>query len=112
MIVNDQILNAIIAACRRRAAEGGCLHTEPHSGEALENAVIELADKLEAAKSGPSADRVDYLKRLIVGIREEIEKHSTEIHGDKCTPSEWVDAWLLCSVVEKEILGVEKLEGE
>ena len=65
--MNEQILDAIIAACRRRASEGGCLSTDLHSVEALENVIIELADKLEAVRSGPSADRVDYLKRLIVG---------------------------------------------
>lgn len=56
-------------------------------------------------------DRKDYIRRLIVGVREQIAKDPETIeineqvteYGD-LTPAKWVDADLLCSVIEKEVL--------
>lgn len=62
------------------------------------------AISLERDELKLSGDRVDYLKRLVDGVQKEVDKHTIEIEGDKCTPSEWTDAWLLCSVIKKEIL--------
>ena len=47
----------------------------------------------------------DYLIRLIAGVRKEIEDGSWLCVG---IPAKWVDAALLCDVVEHEILGVEE----
>lgn len=58
------------------------------------------------------ADRKDYIRRLIAGIREEIEKdpdtmRARENHGEKAIIRRWFDVELLCYVIEKEVLGEE-----
>jgi len=49
-------------------------------------------------------ETTDYIKRLIEGVREQAKKDFTAIEGDKCIPPKWLDAVLLCDVIEKELL--------
>ena len=56
--------------------------------------------------------RLDYLKRLIKGVRKQTDKDPETIEakeelGDEVTIARWVDANLLCMVIEKDILGIE-----
>ena len=56
-------------------------------------------------------DRADYLTRLIVGVREQIAEDpetikAKEDYGDEVLIGKWIDAELLCSVVEIDILGL------
>lgn len=51
-----------------------------------------------------SEERIDYIKRLIEGVREQAEKHYVEYHGEKCITATWLDAVLLCDVIEEELL--------
>lgn len=46
----------------------------------------------------------DYIERLIAGVRYQIDKEVTYHHGEKCYPSKWIDASILCDVIEREIL--------
>ncbi len=46
----------------------------------------------------------EYLTRLISGVREQIDKNTVEWKGEKCIPAPWLDAALLCDVIEKEML--------
>jgi len=52
--------------------------------------------------------RVDYAKRLIAGVRETIEKEHVEIRKEEgmeeCITGTWLDASLLCSVIEKDLI--------
>ena len=55
------------------------------------------------------AIRKDYLKRLIEGVRYVMENdpemiQAKAVFGDEATPSKWLDATLLCKVIEDEIL--------
>lgn len=54
------------------------------------------------------ADREDYIRRLIAGIRKEIEEDPDTIRAKaesgEVTIWRWVDVELLCLVIEKEIL--------
>lgn len=49
----------------------------------------------------------DYLTRLIAGVREQAEKECEWFANEPVTPPRWLDAVLLCDVVEKELI-----EGE
>ncbi len=59
-----------------------------------------------------SLSRVDYIKRLICGIKKEAKKHMLENH--KYTIEEYpesvcshvADSLLLCSVLEQELFGI------
>ena len=46
----------------------------------------------------------EYLTRLISGVREQVDKDTVEVEGEKCIPATWLDAAILCDVIEKEIL--------
>lgn len=64
-----------------------------------------------------SPKRKDYLKRLIAGVRRQVDKDPTTIevraeYGDECTPARWIDAELLCSVIESDILGIKSEEED
>lgn len=59
------------------------------------------------------ADCKDYIRRLISGIREEMEKDPDMIraranHREKAIIRRWFDVELLCYVIEKEVLGDNK----
>jgi hypothetical protein len=45
----------------------------------------------------------EYITRLIEGVREQAEKDYLEINGEQCVPAKWLDALLLCDVIEKEL---------
>lgn len=49
-----------------------------------------------------SEERLDYIKRLIEGIRENAEY--VEIDGENCLRGRWIDSILLCAVVEEHLL--------
>lgn len=49
----------------------------------------------------------DYLTRLIAGTREMAEKEYGEYDGEPTIPAKWMDAVLLCDVVEKELLTLD-----
>lgn len=54
-------------------------------------------------------ERKDYLRRLIAGVRRMIDKdpetiNAREEFGEECITGKWIDASLLCLVVEKDIL--------
>ena len=46
----------------------------------------------------------DYLTRLIAGVREQAEKEYGVFDGEPTIPPKWLDAVLLCDVVERDIL--------
>ena len=53
--------------------------------------------------------RKDYIRRLIAGLRSQIAKDPATIEAIKAAregaiPWKWVDAAILCDVVEKDIL--------
>ena len=61
--------------------------------------------------------RKDYLKRLIAGVREAKERDPDTIKakeelGSQVTIAKWVDAELLCMVIENEILNNEDIQSE
>lgn len=63
--------------------------------------------------------RKDYMMRLIAGVRESIDKDpdiikAREEHGSEVINGVWLDAELLCRVVEEEVLGIKRplSEGE
>lgn len=58
------------------------------------------------------SDRKDYIRRLIAGIRKEIEEDPDTIRakaedGDVLI-NRWLDVSLLCLVIEEEVLGDDK----
>ncbi len=57
--------------------------------------------------------RKDYLRRLIDGVRDQMASDPETvtaklINGDETITSRWIDAELLCSVIECEILTTTK----
>jgi len=56
------------------------------------------------------ADR-DYLIRLIEGVREQVKKSYCWSGGEITIPAKWIDASILCDVVEREILN-NRIGGE
>ena len=62
-------------------------------------------------------DKLDYMRRLIAEIREDMKKDPDVIKarkmcGDEVLISKWINIELLCMTVEKEVLGEESLSGE
>jgi len=59
-------------------------------------------------KSEELIARVEYAQRLIFGVREMIEQEHVELRKEEgledCTMATWLDAQLLCSVVEKDLI--------
>jgi len=53
--MHKQLLIRVIANCRRRIQEGDCPTVEPIGVETLENAVVELADRVMALEPKPEA---------------------------------------------------------
>ncbi len=59
-----------------------------------------------------AVERVDYIKRLICGIKEEAKKHMLENHKDiieeypESICAHFADSLLLCSVLEQELFGI------
>lgn len=54
--------------------------------------------------------RKDYIRRLIAAVRKQMELDhdvikAVEEHGEGVLTSRWVDAELLCMVIEEEVLG-------
>jgi len=45
----------------------------------------------------------EYLTRLIAGVRDRASKDFGEYEGEVTIPAKWLDAVLLCDVVEKEL---------
>ncbi len=64
-----------------------------------------------------SVTRLDYIKRLIAGIREEALNHMEKKHADilkeypESTCGHILDSILLCDVIEKELFGIEDSES-
>jgi len=85
-------------------------------GDALRSAIdfIKRANKA-ALLSAPvhveplTEERKDYLRRLVSGVRRQIDQDPETIKareecGDGCLIGTWIDASLLCLVVEKDVL--------
>ena len=49
----------------------------------------------------------EYTYRLITGVREEIKKHMRDTFYGATYPAEWMDAVLLCDVVEEDRIKVD-----
>ena len=54
-------------------------------------------------------DKKDYIRRLIAGVRKQIEKDPDIIkasadYGDDVTIARWMDASILCLVIEEYLL--------
>ena len=49
----------------------------------------------------------EYTYRLIAGVREEIKKHMRDTFYGATYPAEWMDAVLLCDVVEEDRIKVD-----
>ncbi len=64
-----------------------------------------------------SVTRLDYIKRLISGVRKEASKHMEKEHADilekypESTCGHVLDSILLCDVIEKEVFGIEDSES-
>ncbi len=78
-------------------------HKEPKPSES------ELSDLLCV---NITANRVNYIKRLICGIKKEAKKHMLENHKDiieeypESICAHVADSLLLCSVLEQELFGI------
>ena len=46
-------------------------------------------------------ERIDYIERLIVGVRNVVEKEKVMVDDTLCRPYKFVDADVLCDVVEE-----------
>lgn len=57
--MHKQLLLKVVGNCRRRSAEGDCPTVEPFSVETLENAVIDLADRVMALERELTATRAE-----------------------------------------------------
>jgi len=56
--------------------------------------------------------RKDYIRRLIAGVRKQMAKDPRTIEavkefGEEVTIGAWLDASILCCVIEKDILGID-----
>ena len=75
--------------------------------------IIALAKHAKVTAGEIGSIRVDYLKRLIAGVREGIKNAPENIEACEITGEEgslsspWINVALLCDVVEKEILQSE-----
>ena len=75
--------------------------------------IIALARHAKVTAGEIGSIRVDYLKRLIAGVREGIKNAPENIEACEITGEEgslsspWINVALLCDVVEKEILQSE-----
>lgn len=77
------------------------------------SAIIQAHDSLIAAHAryagGGEAVRKDYMRRLIKGVRDMIEDDPDTIKarkelGDEVTIGRWIDAKILCNVIEEDVL--------
>ncbi len=50
----------------------------------------------------------DYAIKLIAGIRERAEKDAVKYGEEIAIPSNWIDALILCDVVERELIDTDK----
>ncbi len=50
----------------------------------------------------------DYAIKLIAGIRKRAEKDYVKVSGGIGIPSNWIDALILCDVVERELTDNDK----
>ena len=55
--------------------------------------------------------REEYITRLIAGIREEVEKHMLDTFDGPAIPATWIDAVLLCDVIEEDIARRTRCRG-
>lgn len=58
-------------------------------------------------------NKIDYMRRLIEGVRKQIDQcpvtiEARDVAGEECLPAKWIDTELLCSTIEKEILKNER----
>ena len=49
-------------------------------------------------------ERIDYIERLIIGVRKQIKKDYGWSGKEITIPAKWVDADILCDVIETEVL--------
>ena len=49
-------------------------------------------------------ERIDYLERLVEGVRGQVKKSYCWYDGEITIPAKWLDADILCDVIEKEVL--------
>jgi hypothetical protein len=66
-------------------------------------------DAITALQSMRGEARKDYIRRLIAGVRRSMERDPDTIKarnemGDEVTIGRWVDASILCDVVEQDVL--------
>jgi hypothetical protein len=60
--------------------------------------------------------RKEYIKRLIEGVRHQIEEdpltiEGVDLMGEGTLPARWTDAELLCSVIEIDVLNINRQDN-
>ncbi|MBU6232309.1 hypothetical protein KGP36_06780 [Patescibacteria group bacterium] len=86
--------------------------------DSCEAEITRLRAELEGARKNINQKvRKEYISRLIAGVRRERDSdpdtmRAKEECGEEVRISRWIDASILCLVIEEEVLGIAREKGE